>query len=246
MASRLKRRPKVVWLPLSSENRVGNTGGPAISPLASVIYQSSSSLGFPGLIGKTTIVDPVVLDQGLPVFDANSSLADLESSSYRLRRIVGKLFVLAGQDSDVNQYIGGIVTAGFIVLRVRAGGVPLDAPFDYDVQALGNTMDPWIWRRSWYLSNNANISGAAQPTSIPFGPEINTNYGSVADGPHIDAKTARVVGPEERLFLVITAATVLTGNSQVADILSPCTVFGDFRVLGSMRTNSGNRRNASR
>jgi len=78
-------------------------------------------------------------------------------------------------------------------------------------------------------------------TGIPW-----TNYAhgpAVADGPHIDQKTARTVSLEERLFLDVSVTNVdvgAEGNDFSVNVVT------DLRVLGSMRSGSGNRRNSSR
>lgn len=63
------------------------------------------------------------------------------------------------------------------------------------------------------------------------------------EGPHVDAKTARIVGPDQRLFLVVT--NTIQGGSAAGGV-SSCEVITDLRVLASMRSSQGNRRNASR
>lgn len=86
-----------------------------------------------------------------------------------------------------------------------------------------------------------NLSTTGSPTTV--GPESNMEMGSVADGPHVDQKTARIVSSEERLFLTVSA-TVLTGSG--GELVTSAFVNTDLRVLASMRTSSGNRGNASR
>lgn len=251
MARGIKRRPRVVWLPISIFDRLGVTpGSPAPNELSPSIFNADfGTLGFPGAVGgSTTLVFPVVADSAIPNAGGfgQPSLSDVANSAYRLRRIVGKVFVEVEQLDDADAAIQGICTIGFIVLRVRSGSdnnVPLDAPFDYNAATITNIGDPWIWRRAWKLGNNAaNLLHPAQ--GFAFWPETNATYGSVMDGPHVDAKTARIVGPEERLFMVITCTTV-NAVTQL-ETLTRVRVQADLRVLASMRTSSGNRRNASR
>lgn len=184
------------------------------------------------------------------VADINATLADIEQSGYRLRRIVGKLGFSVLQGAAQALEDGSIfhVTAGFIIRRVNEFGQSMailgaGAPTAHaaSTASLENTMDPWIWRRSWDISDNehANID----PNVVSF-PRSNYNYGAgIFDGPHVDAKTARVVGPEERLFLDVTIEGI---NGQAQGQPGAVLLIADLRVLASMRTNSGNRRNASR
>lgn len=250
MARRTRRRPTVVWLPTTIAGRLG------VSPAAATLESQSNH----GIVADT--VGPGLGAQALDIFDivqdaprntvtpAANSLSDIEGSSYRLRRIVGKIFVAV----DQNPVTGGILTnttsmiltAGFIILDVDpVTGAPPIATNAIDPAVLATCRFPWIWRRSWCLSDQAQqatLRGLNIPVGFPFSPN-NTDNGSVADGPHVDAKTARIVSDEKRLFLVI-GAQALDGSG--AGIPLPYTVVTDLRILASMRKMSGNRRNASR
>ena len=239
-----RRAPRVVWLPPDRFNVLGSTP----SSGATVGTQSGIKEAFlstPGGVGSGhTILLPVVQDNQQ---DTNllvtGSLADYEQSSYRIRRIVGKIFCGLHQIAQEGQSAEVIVTAGLIVLRVHTVAgvvVPINAVTEeYSTQMLQNWADPWIWRRSWILGN---IPQEQALGGFPFYPETNTTAGSALDGPHVDAKTARIVGPEERLFLVVSGIST-GGDPQVN---SQTDIRWDLRVLASMRSNQGNRRNASR
>lgn len=253
MARRTNRRPKVVWLPIDTTNRLREAGAAAVGAASAgwqigmVVSPTTPSLGG----GGQTLL-PVVKDEPQNITGAAETLSDLEGSAYRLRRIVGKIFVQPTQQTtlgNVNNATSWMFTAGFMILRVDDNGAPLaGAAFPYDPQSLNSTRDPWIWRRSWCLSDQAQINSlntAIPDTKQLIFPSSNINGygGGVLDGPHIDAKTARVVSDEERLFLIL-GAVALDGNSQGDDSVINC--FGEVRVLASMRSQSGNRRNASR
>lgn len=254
-----RRKPRVVWLPQTNANSIGD---------GSQVYQ----LGIIGVAGATgqsvTKEIPLVLDtQVSAVFGTEPSLADIESSGYRLRRIVGKLWCeVAQQDIFSGAGIGAItgpssciVSAGIIVRRADSTGTSYASQVgviseEIDVGKIDNTGDPWVWRRSWTLGDNnalqllSGTAGAVQTQSRQFFPT--TNFGNYAggnsDGAHVDQKTARLVSSEERLFLDVTV-TIL-GESPNQPDTNPITVafWTDLRVLGSLRTTSGNRRNASR
>lgn len=185
----------------------------------------------------------VVHDVPAPVATELSSLADITQSSYRLRRIVGKIFVSLQQLDDPNVQSSVIVTAGLIVLRVGDDALPLDTNLNhYSPQRQDSASDPWIWRRTWMLSNTFRATSPASFFGGAFWPPTNADYGSVADGPHVDQKTARIISAEERLFLVV-GTTSFDGTSGFTLDLRVVT---DLRVLASLRSNAGNRRNASR
>lgn len=232
-----KRKPGVVWLPALPEASISNDG-----IILVVEHDISGPTG-----SRITSVHSLTLDnpaeQAVAVGDS-TSLSDFEGSAYRLRRIVGKFFGAITQNQDAAGLPTAVITTvGFIVLRVDpitglpVGGGAADA--NYSPQAFGSERDPWIWRRSYILSNAlaANTFANAWPTAT-------TDYGSVSDGPHIDAKTARVVKDEERLFFVIsTSVFERLGTGQET---TPVKYALDYRILASMLKMSGNRRNASR
>lgn len=245
-----RRKPRVVWLPVDRLNRLGEPAAVATSTASSIgIIQINAT----GPIGTpNTVIQPVVLDQTpeLGLTAGVQSLADVTQSSYRLRRIVGKIWGCIQQDPTLgtpgDAPINVILTCGFIVLRVNEeDSQALQNAAQYDAQSYGNITDPWIWRRSWLLTNL--IEQAQTPSGDPArqfqGIQSSAFGGSVADGPHVDAKTARVIGPEERLHLVSTAVALDGNDPQLG---STVTILTDLRVLASMRSSSGNRRNASR
>lgn len=239
----MRRRPKVVWLPPDRFNGVGQTpGSGATSGLQNGIKRALTTI--PGGAGSShTVLFPVVQDNQIDISMLTSgTLSDYEQSAYRLRRIVGKIHVGITQGAFEGLTTEVIVTAGLIVLRVHqvaAESVPLNATTEeYSTQMLQNWADPWIWRRTWVLGNIPQEAANA----FPFYPETNATAGSALDGPHVDAKTARIIGPEERLFLVITGTSV-NGDPQIT---SQMNIIWDLRALASMRSSSGNRRNASR
>jgi len=243
MAKRFSRRPKVVWLPSDLEDTVG--GDPvttAEEPSQKLIALQLG--GFVAPVAPVVITTPIVLDKPVGAIAAQGeTLSDFEGSAYRLRRVVGKCFIQTPDEAaDPGQPSQFFVAAGLIVLRVDEAGLPLKGATDaqYSTVSLENVRDPWIWRRSWSLQIQQANDGTV-PVDRPF-PASNARYGSVLDGPHLDAKTARVISDEERLFFVLSGFA-LNGDPQLQTTLL-CLL--DLRVLASMRSQSGNRRNASR
>ena len=254
---RRRSRPKVVWLPQSNVFSV-DAGATGSWNFVSVTVNDAGASGDGGVIEV-----PIVLDgnQSDPL-DPTSSLADIESSGYRLRRIVGKLYCFIAQNAVLSTSLIG-VTAGFIIRRVDpstggslAAAASAATAFDQiDPAKIDNDMDPWIWRRSWLLGNSTATTGVpGAPLSntdffTAFNAAPGTNYGRSypggnLEGPHVDQKTARIVGPEERLFLDVSATTILPSSD--ASRTTSLILIYEFRVLASMRQNIGNRRNASR
>lgn len=251
---RKRRKARVVWLPCDLDNRNGiapATAADGNNSATIIKIYTAPPLGDTLLTEEIPIVKDFAGGLGGLVADADSTLADLEQSGYMLRRIVGKLSFSALQDTAI---VGGSattwhVTAGFIIRRVNQDGNSTasgnSGPLGEQTSpaTLNNIADPWIWRRSWDLVNATAQAAALDPNVDAF-QRSNYSYGAGSyDGPHVDAKTARVVGPEERLFLSVSIEGI-NGNAQTPP--GAILLIGDLRVLGSMRSSSGNRRNASR
>jgi len=254
MARRTRRRPGVVWLPLSTENRLV-TGAVDNETTSYGQYAVADAGANPG--DATTALFPVVNDQPQLMSSPLSSLADVEGSAYRLRRIVGKIYVefdhQAAANANTTTCHGFLVTVGFIVIEVEAtlNFLPKSATAtDYSLVSLKNMRDPWIWRRSWLIGfdNAPNAGGESVDGRFSILPENNIVYGAgVMDGPHIDAKTARVVKDDQRLAMVVTLVRQCSSNP-AGGAVNPAVIIitTDLRVLASLRKSSGNRHNASR
>lgn len=145
---------------------------------------------------------------------ASRSLADFQGSEYMLQRIVGKCFVRIDQTTAATSASAALITCGFFVAREdehagTADAFPIggltngDRTAQYGIDNAGHITEPWIWRRQWLLGNNAknNVGTGSGPATVHF-PQSNMLYGSVADGPHIDAKTKRHVHREDRLWFI--------------------------------------------
>lgn len=216
------------------------------------------------------------------------TLADLQESAWRLKRIVGKIHAAYFPASFVPEDTQGIIdqasfpaaylAAGFMVRNVASDGLP-SAPNVVNLLTRDDYTDPWVWRRTWVLGQdsttnlfNTNLFSTAAgktwaPTNdsnfqftplsfplsniddaLPFAlfPKTNAHYGSVADGPHVDQKTNRRIGPEQRMFLHF-ATKGLPIQPPGGDLPATGKVIGvyDLRFVGSM-LRASNRRNAAR
>lgn len=237
MARRTKR-PRVVWLP--NNNAFAIADGFDGETVYSTVQHDVVSQPDPGEF--VTTVHPVTIDFPHNQNQADISLADLESSGYRLRRIVGKVWCAVEPAVDLLQPQTVVCTAAYIVLRVDGIGAPLELPGFVGPNLNDNQDSPWIWRRSWILGQG--FGGGVPSTGFNIVQSNNGfNAGSAVDGPHVDARTARIVGKDLRLFLVLSTTALSAGVDQ-----SPIGVrwVWEQRCLGSMRASLGNRRNASR
>jgi len=255
MARRFSRRkPKVLWLPVvgndnsdipEQENWVNGPAGVLSIPHTGAIIFDAVPVTFDYSDAPST-------EQG--TFDR--SLQDLASgNNYRLRRIVGKIHAGCYPGANTNtQFPLTEVAAGFIVNRTDDSGnlviASLLEPQACSPLAQDASQDPWIWRRKWMLAPELGPLAVDAPTdSIVYGswtqgfPSSTAGFGSVADGPHIDQKTARVIANQERLFFWIAARVRFDNPSGQSSNIQWAL---DVRILASLRTAQGNRRNASR
>lgn len=250
---RRNRKPRVVWLPPDPNNRVG-TDLVNINPDSTSIGQTTITVAnnyIPGESSGKAI--PLVADLGeaeqyVPGTGAPGAptLSDMYNSGYRLRRICGHLFCGMVQNVGIQPGSGGtgniMVTASFQVCRVDTSGLAVDVQAQ-NPDTMVNQDNPWIWRRSWLLTNFVYVDSQGGVAKLYLGET--TNIGSsIREGSFVDQKTARIVGPDERLFMNLVC-TVLDGDGGSG--LDNNIIFNwNLRVLGSLKSNLGNRRNSSR
>lgn len=161
--------------------------------------------------------------------DAGSSLRDfVEGQEYLLERVVGKIY--CGFGRTAGQVNTAIVAAGLAVLPVEDGAptTPAMNIDDYDPLLARNAQAPWLWRRTWLLSNQGIDS------EFPYFPETNVGYGSLGDGPHLDTRgTKRRIRKEQRIFLCASAQVRNNASSGAETSFIDFTV--DLRLFGAMR-----------
>lgn len=173
------------------------------------------------------------------------SLRDLvEGQDWVAKRLVGSVFVAVGGVgvAGLDYWYNVEVTCGIAVARAKeANGELIDLdPVDYDPQAIDNSADSWMWRRSWVLSKPVQSGDRTPPgTWDAIWPTTNaTGYGDIRSGTHIDVKSARRIRREERLWFIMKAtgwdpgvAETTAGTNQQP----PVSITADIRVLGTMR-----------
>lgn len=196
-----------------------------------------------------------------PDTDDTTRLSDLIGNEYALRRIVGKIYCRVEETySTGDQYpLSYMAAAGLFVARAgdarsdsgEGAGSPIGGPStwetDYNPLEPQCIREPWIWRRTWLLGSplaQENFRDAAAPVvSRVIGlPTANTQYGSVADGPHVDARTRRRVGQDDRLWLAYAAHPLPFGYTSPNNVYGNVVFNWDFRVFGALRKarNRGN------
>lgn len=250
---RRRRKPKVSWLPFDLSNRLGVLQGDATAGTDSGILQAD--LQVPAGLGYGagySYIYPLVKDWDATV-SPNTTMADIVVNAYRLRRVVGRLFIGVAQNAEgeappVFNTDTLLISAGLFVGRVAPdNGAPIAAaggspPPYYGINTIENYDFPWFWQRSWILQNQA--LAALQGFPLYTFPSNNTTYNSKFDDHNVDTKVARVIAHDERLFLAINCYNWNGDAEGPTD--NQVSITFDYRVLGTLRTNQGNRRNASR
>lgn len=247
-----RRRPNVQWMPVfgigGDENSETANGIRAEIPLDG--DPSNLRVDAAGVTFDFTDSAEFAQAQG----DQSRTLHDLVAgNAWRLRRIVGKYwcswFNNPGDTLTTRPPVVDLA-AGFIVVRTDDDGNPFTDFEEVNPLTQDSAEDPWIWRRRWLLRTILeDESGGVQALTWARGfPFSTAGYNSVADGPHIDQKTARRIDRSERLFFVQAARVVdpleTTGSYTHPGVLVS---YLDYRLLGSIIPASrGNRGNASR
>lgn len=240
---RRKRRTKYHWL--------FNTGttGPGAAPNDFINGRDFGTVT-PGTNGSTAMVIFDLLNDN-PSDDETTRLLPMgvyTNNDYFIKRIVGKIFLSTLTSAST----APALLVGFGIFVARAGdedagagasfrpigvsaaattfGTDPQAVLNYSPLSLECIREPWIWRRTWILGNPANVGGDIASAAFP---RTNTLYGSIQDGAHIDAKTARRVKDGERLFGVLAARNFPVNTT--TDDQNLVRGYLDYRVLGAPR-----------
>jgi len=230
---RRRRGFKGTWLPA-----LGTSGGDNdeinVTGIAKAITIENTDLV------NTNIIALIPDEEATEINDASVSLVSAIGNEYALRRIVGKFNCYLSTTSGAPDQTAVKIGLGFFIARETPGqeGIPLGIANDtfdaannveafdsFSPLALAATRQPWIWRRTWYLYESA--------TNALF-PQVTSNYGSVLDGPHIDAKTRRRVRQEERLYAAVSIQYAQLATNEDAGSIT-CQYDLDVRCFGALR-----------
>lgn len=261
-----RRRSTQIWLPT-----YGNANDDA---------QTDAIIGTQGLVnvtvdgGVTIDAFPVTFDDTKSAWqnqfqNGNQTLHDIATGQeWKLLRVVGKVHLsysglFGGTDPSFTYPYACEAAAGLIVLRTdEEGNLETDIE-EHNPLAQESADDPWIWRRKWILSGAiynkssgtsfgslSTLEKAAYFAAAAY-PSCNANYGSVADGPHIDQKTRRRIGREERLYWMLATRIwdpyqIWSGATQFFNAPGSLAYNIDNRFVGRLSSRMGNRNNASR
>lgn len=221
---RTRRRAKYTWFP-----NIGFQGADEEDDFAGFPF----SVGVPAV--ANTLGDANIFEL-IPDFTADEptattdNLSDFIGNEYVLKRVVGKLFASYNTQNAAGFALLGV---GLFIARSDAtapqlpvgAGTATERKLNYGVLNNQNIREPWLFRRVWQLTN----AGIASQTLL--GPASTSGHGSVMDGPHIDAKSARRVRKDERLFVCVQAGNPGAAVGAAGSIDG----FMDYRVLGALR-----------
>lgn len=195
-----------------------------------------------------TGITAVTLDESrdllTPITEETRSLADVVGSEYFLNRLVGKLFLrvasTGGGGSD--EPLATLIGCGFFIARANGDNTAPQGFTDQSSEtdpagaaafsplSAGTIREPWIWRRTFILSKNANVSDIPQNNWAG-------GYGAgLFDGPHFDAKTKRRVAKEERLWFAMSMTNWpygSPGGEQPSECLLKACL--DLRIFAGLR-----------
>lgn len=214
---RRKRRSRGNWFPV-----LGTTG----ADIGSLNYRetgiefqvSTHTIASNGQAGKV-VCGPVTFDRAVQPEEnqGDYDIAAMQGNGWFLKRIVGKFAAFPFADATAGTPAFLKLGLGFFVARQEEGpdnnvDFPLGwygpggtgtnyAGMNYDPLSAHCANEPWIWRRTWILPNESMV---ADDRWTP-GPAAVTSNGSVMDSGHIDAKTKRVIGLDERLWYAASA-----------------------------------------
>lgn len=240
----MRRRRQFTWFPTlgtagiesSNDNLSGRSFEISVLP----------NLGNQPLLN--TFVIPVVPDAPEDNSDLSQGQGRLVQglgNEYIIERIVGKIFLAAGLGAATAP-AATLVGAGMFVGRANdeqsGGGVDTPvgsasvAELNQNYSPLHEDVirEPWLWRRTWVLGGNAT---SVTNGGFSFAPLTNAFYGSVQDGPHIDAKSVRRIGNDERLWFAVSTVSII--NQGALGTQTTVTGYLDLRVLGALRKARG-------
>lgn len=213
----------------------------------------SSAIIVPATGAVVTGVFPLTFDEPTEGGDVGlgTPLVSILGDEYFLRRIVGKfngyINPTGTVGSDIAQSTPAVLcTAGFFVARAGdfqdGNALPIGGHLtrDYSPDQPNTIREPWIWRRQWLLADAFQAKEQARgggwvsahqfAAALPFS---TAEYGSVLDGPHIDAKTRRRVSSDDRLWFAVDCKNFPLGAAFNIGVTFRFHL--DYRIFGSLR-----------
>lgn len=235
-----KRRQRVTWFPTTG------THPSEQDALSGIAFQLGITVATTNLTG----VLPLTYDypQEDPDLDPKvDTLSEIVGNEYVLKRVVGKMLAHVETGPGNTDFPAVLFGAGLFVARADTVtgpngadspiGTPAEIDENYGPLSPATIREPWIWRRTWILGNPVArftlTTGAPVGTASQF-PSTTAGYGSIQDGPHVDAKVQRRVSQDDRLWLAVSAR-LYPITSTPPDTSITLKAYFDYRILGSLR-----------
>jgi len=224
---RRKRRNRATWFPILGFD-LQNSGSVGLSTV-DVREITVQTTGAPNVIIIPIIPDidiPPETSQTLSGQVVTPLRAFVEGQSCLIERIVGKIQVGVRTNTNPGALSDIHFAAALAVVPTEDDGTgnPAVDAFELDPLRANNSHQPWLWRRTWSLSNPAGTA------TLPAFPQNNA-LGSAPEGSFIDTKgTKRMIRREERIFLIYSVVPLFTDAASTVQVV--CTA--DLRVIGTM------------
>lgn len=235
---RRKRGSRGTWLPVLPTTLAQAEGPDQFatwyeSPYSAAVQDSPASHVFPA---QAVPVVPDFTFQDSDLTAGVTTLRDMvEGQDYVLKRTVGKVWASSQQVADAEGPNGPFIFCiAMAVLPVQDDqqDVPALPNDDFNPLLSQNSQQPWLWRRTWILQNT--IGASAQQGNWPaVGAQSTWQYGSIADGGHLDTKVARRLTKDQRLFIIAAASNMF--NESSATFPQDFRWGYDLRFFGAMR-----------
>lgn len=249
---RRKKRTRVTWFPLLGH-------GYSVGDASLDSWNTEFSTPLDPTVGEDVLIRPLVWDTPLEAGAAGGSdqahqLVDFVGNEYVLKRMVGSAFGWIDSNETnpdppnepgpqaVQFVLGAFVARAGDTNDTLGADVPLGAnnsPRSFSPDSLDTAREPWIFRKRWVIGNFSygTVTGREPTWGANTFPTTTAEYGSVADGPKIDAKVGRRIGNDDRLFLSLSVKPFPLGVDWDAPttgaFLAKMSV--DLRILGSLR-----------
>lgn len=222
-----RRRQRATWFPILpfTDGDIGRTDDRRV-------------LGVSPDPGTSDIAwTPLIPDESGDIEDASSAgftLRDfVEGQTCIIERVVGKITWAVDNTAGAEYSPRLIVCASALAIlpvdELGNVGIPSD---EFDPLRAQNSSQPFYWRRTWLLTNQAQLVGqASRFTTVAS----NAFGGSNQTGPHIDTKgVRRAIRREQRLFLIHSVLSADPVGSPTTGLSGAAYVHADLRVLGHM------------
>lgn len=245
-----KRRKRFTWMPVlgTKISNIEPDDGRTVSGRAfGIDVFPPSGDPFPGSQGsQNVLIFPLIPDVPIDGTVAADQILPLEAiigNEWFCERIVGSIFVgFRTPDTGELRARSVLVTAGVFVARAndQGSGGGVDQPIgsasaaerrdNYGPQSVDAIREPWMFRRSWMLGGAPDIAQA-----FSFFPTSNVFYGDMRSGPHIDVKSVRRIGQDDRLWFAVSTVALGPRTGVEETFTQGVQGYVDVRILGNTR-----------